>query len=136
MYTILATSTAFSPSNGSNISMVGPLLFLILSLIFVLFLAQYSRKFMERSKFGINRTSNIRLVETLHIGFQNTVHILKVGEKYILVSASKDKVSFLCDLDKGDLNFDDLPQNPIKIPFEKYMNKYFKAEPPDDKDNL
>ena len=44
------------------------------------------------------RGRNISLLETISLGPHKTVHLLKVGERKILVAGAKDRVTMLADV--------------------------------------
>lgn len=123
----LLVSDSLNKNNELNyFSMLGPLFLLIFISLVLFFIAYYLNKGLLKSKFTINKSSNIRVIESFHTGFQNSIQILKVGQKYILIAVSKEKISFLCELNKDDLDLIDLSQQSLNLPFDKYLSKYFK----------
>ncbi|MCL2463180.1 MAG: flagellar biosynthetic protein FliO [Defluviitaleaceae bacterium] len=94
--------------------------------VFVLAMAYFFTKWFASAKTGAlrGRRANIRLVESMGVGMQSYVQIVKVGKKYVLVGVTKGGVSMLAELDPADLEL--ARENPANIlPFEKILRQYF-----------
>lgn len=106
---------------SSTVEMLGQFFFLIIIFIIILILAFYSTKFIANAKIKSTKNNNMRIVESMGIGFQHTIQLLKVGNKYLVISVSKDKVEFIAEIDEKsiDINEDVRVEN-------KEFETYFK----------
>ncbi len=124
MYNVQFTLIALK-SNGSNwssdfFSAVGQFFLIIIACAVVLFLAYFCTKWMATSAYR-GKGRHIKLIEGLGLGLQNSVQIIKVDKKYYLLGVSKDKVTFLTQLDDLELNEEDTANN--TNPFEKILSQ-------------
>lgn len=69
------------------------------------------------------KSSNIKVVESASIGFNNSVCIIKTGDKYVLIGITKDKITYLTDLNADSLNFETDEFKRVSI-LDNYFNKY------------
>ena len=53
----------------------------------------------------ISTGNNIEVLESVRISPQSYAEILRIGKKYVAVAVCKEKVTFLCELDKEEINF-------------------------------
>lgn len=88
--------------------------------VFVLWLSYYSTKLIARAKIKTLSKNNMKVIETISIGF-NHIHIIKVNNQYFLISSSKDGIRFLSEIDGKDLIIDE--NNTLA--FEKHLKNYF-----------
>ena len=81
--------------------------FFTVIVIFILVLAvtlgvtRWIGKYQSRISTG----NNIEVLESVRISPQSYAEILRIGKKYVAVAVCKEKVTFLCELDKEEINF-------------------------------
>lgn len=112
---------------GNVMQLVG----IIIVFILILVGTYYATKWIGNSGFAGSRSRNIKVIETYKISQNNFIQILKIGEKYIAVGVSKDKVDFLTELEAGSLIIEeqgDKPQMNFKDVFSKISEKHRKKE--------
>ncbi len=90
----------------------------ILIFIFVLFLAWATTKFIAHAKLGSSK--NIEIKETLPVTQGQYLQIIRIGNKYHLIGLSKNNITYCTELEKEELNFDNLP---IQT-FGDYLKKF------------
>lgn len=125
------------PNNNAFVNL-GQLFFFIIAFICVLFLAIYVTKLVATSSYLKSNNKNIKILESIGVGYQNSVQLLKVGNKYILIGNTKEKVTLLLDLNEDDIALIDMEdQVPISSSFRGYLDKYLlkKYDENDSKDN-
>ena len=130
--TILAQSllTASAPGLGAQI---WSLVVLIISFAAVIALAYFSLRLMGRAKNSRGFGGNIKVIEAAGLGFQNTVQLVKAGDKYFLVGVSRTGITLIGEVDEAALNLSK-PAAP-QVPFENVLAKFFnkdKAEKEDE----
>ncbi len=104
------------------LGMAFQLIFLIIIFIVVIFLAYYSTKFIAGAKLKNMTKKNMKIIETISIGF-NHLHIIQVNNQYFLISSSKEGIRMLAEIDGKDLTLVD--NQSVSLPFEKYLKQYF-----------
>lgn len=117
-------------TNNNNTTSILQLFFFIIAFIFVLVLAVYSTRLLASSSYLKNRNKNIKVLESIGIGYHNSIQLIQIGNRYILIGNTKEKVTLLLDLKQDDIALSDLQDNEfIYSSFKKYYNKHFKKEP-------
>ena len=103
------------------LEMAFQLIFLIFVFVAIIFLAYYSTKFIAGSKIKNMSKNNMKVIETISIGF-NHIHIIQVNKQYFLISSSKEGIRMLSEINGDDLiiNQDNVPT----LPFEKHLKQY------------
>ncbi|MCL1924781.1 MAG: flagellar biosynthetic protein FliO [Defluviitaleaceae bacterium] len=109
---------ALTPALGfSNVIM------LLFSLAFVIVLAIYVTKLVAGAKLrGFGK--NLKIIESIGVGQNNSVLLLKVGEKYILIGTGKDSVNLLCNIDEHDIVLEERQQTPD---FKNMLNNFIRG---------
>ncbi len=107
------------------LEMAFQLIFLIFVFVVIIFLAYYSTKFIAGSKIKNMSKNNMKVIETISIGF-NHIHIIQVNKQYFLVSSSKEGIRMLSEINGHDLiiNQDDIPALPFEKLFKQYLNNF------------
>ena len=114
---------------------VGQFFSFFLLVVLVAVLAYYTTRLIGGSaKFGRGAKRNLELLESMGVGTQSYVHILRVGEQYILVGVTRGQVSLLTQLSADQLQ---LPEGGQGVGFDSILSRFQKKQdPPDDgKDN-
>lgn len=77
----------------------------------ILYLAYISTKLLgKRFSLGNQGSKNMKILESMPVGQDKMLFIVKVGEKTMLMGSSKDHMEYLCDLADSDLVFDSQTQ--------------------------
>lgn len=85
-------------------NLVWRLLQVILATIFVALLAYYSVKMMGLSRGRRGRENrNLSVVESIVVGAQSMVQLVRAGDKYLVVGVTKERVTLLAELDEADV---------------------------------
>lgn len=103
---------------------MGQLFLLIIIFIGVLVLAFYSTKLIGSAK-NLKKGGNIRIIESVGVGYNGAVQIIKVGESYYLLGVTKEKITFLKELDKDSIDLSKEKSFETGVPFEKHLKKLF-----------
>lgn len=81
---------------------------LIVMVILVLVLAFYSTKFIAKFQNNtLSAKSNIRFLESYHVGNNKLVAIAKIGERYFALGIGKDEIHVISELQPEDLKLSD-----------------------------
>ena len=128
----LETTTAQTTQNNwpDLFSGFGQFFFRVLLFIGILFLAYYTTKKLNKAKMG-SSGKNLCILESLSLGMNGSMQLVKVGERFVLIGVTKEKISFLTDVDANDVTIDK-PRS-VKAPFDKYFSSFFNKS--DGKDN-
>ena len=112
-------------NNWSSVAaMIGQFFFLIAVFIGILYLAYLSTKFLAKTRINAARGENIKVIESVFVGGQASIQLIKVGEQFFLISAGKDKVVFLTEV-KSDGIIEDIDREKnSSFYFEKYLKEY------------
>jgi len=94
-------------NNWPSMSDAGRFFYILLIVVFIALLAYFSTKILAMSRSGRFRSSkrNLEMVESMGVGTQSMVQIIRAGEKYWLIGVTKERVTLLSALEDGTLNF-------------------------------
>lgn len=118
---VLLSNVIQKSQTPNFLEMAFQLIFLIFVFVVIIFLAYYSTKFIAGSKIKNMSKNNMKVIETISIGF-NHIHIIQVNKQYFLISSSKEGIRMLSEINGDDLiiNQDNIPT----LPFEKHLKQY------------
>ncbi|MGB4658472.1 MAG: flagellar biosynthetic protein FliO [Mobilitalea sp.] len=99
-------ATTESPSSQDNfMQLIG----LILLLVIILVAAYFVSKFVGGIKLGQYKNSNFKVIDTYQIAPNRTMQIVKIANKYIVISIGKDTVNYITELDEPEVLLKDTP---------------------------
>lgn len=117
-----------------SLVLLGRFFYIILAVVLVMVMAYYTTRWVAGARYVRRGKSNIKLIEGISLGYQSNVHLIKAGEKFILIGATKDNITYLTEIPKESVTepVSELP----KIPFEKYLSEFIKQKKDTDKEPL
>ncbi len=130
-------NTVSSPTT-SNFSVVGQTITVVFVLIFtigVIYLFAFIANKLKISG-GVMQNNNITLLEYKNIGHNNNLVLVKAGDKYVLLSSSKERVTFISEVNGDSLNLEQTKNsigNIKSMNFKEIFESKFKHE---DKQNF
>ncbi len=95
----------YSSTFPGFLSDIFKLIFLLIVFVLILIASHYFTKWYAKSGIVKSKTSNIKILETFSMGPGKQISIVKIGEKYIAVSITKDRITYLTDIDPDELEF-------------------------------
>ncbi|MCL2617145.1 MAG: flagellar biosynthetic protein FliO [Defluviitaleaceae bacterium] len=124
MYPILA---AFGAQGMHTLEIVGQIVYFVLVFAAVVALTVVSTKWIAGTRYRRASAGNLQIVESIAVGQQAYLQLVRVGSKYIVIGVSRGNVSFVCEVEESEVT---LPE--IKMPgesvvldkFERYLNAY------------
>lgn len=112
-------------SEKNWLDMLGQFFLLIIAFVVILVLAYYSTKMVAKVRLNGFKSNNIKIIESVSAGYQNMIQIVKVGSKFYLIGVTKEKITFLTEIEGDDLDITEKSNNEQVFPFEKYLKEYF-----------
>ena len=99
--------------------------------VFVALLAYYVLKLMGGARLRQFRRGggNLQLIDSLSVGVGTVIQIVKAGEKYLVISVTKERVTLLTEVEnlefaaEGEQSFD-----PSQVPFGTVLAKFMKPK--------
>ncbi|MBQ9982311.1 MAG: flagellar biosynthetic protein FliO [Oscillospiraceae bacterium] len=90
-------------------SIVGKIFTVIATLIIfvvILYLAYITTKMLgKRYSLGNTGNKNLKIIDSMHIGQDKMLMIVKSGNKTVLIGVTKDHMEYICDVDESKLVF-------------------------------
>jgi len=68
---------------------------------------------------------NLKVMEGVGVGQNGSVLLVKAGRKFILIGVTKDRVTYLTELDEADIELKE-PQAPGR--FDSYLTNFMKGK--------
>lgn len=99
------------------------LLMLLFAFILILAASYYVTKWYARSGFIKKQTSNMEIMDTLSMGPNRQICILRVGRSYIAVSVCKEQINFLMEIPEEELQFEKAMPASAEMPFKDILRE-------------
>ena len=110
---------------------VGQFFYIILMVVVVAFLAYYTTRLIGSAKYGRMGRRNLEIIESMGVGPQSFVHLLRVGQQYVLVGVSRGQVNLLSQVEEGKLKLPDEQYNSERGSFEAFLSRFQKKGEPE-----
>ncbi len=116
MMSILLTST-------STLESFGQLIKVLLIFVFVLAMTYYVTRWIGGYQKAHSCGKNLKLVETMNLGSNKMISIVRAGSKYLVVAVGKEEMSLLAELSADEVQ--DLTDNETvtQESFQEIFNK-------------
>ena len=102
--------------------------------IFVSLLAYYVIRLMGGARvrqFGRTR-GNLQLIDSISVGVGTAIQIVKAGEKFLVISVSKERVTLLTEIEDLELAEEsEQGFDPSQVPFGTILARFMKPKDPD-----
>lgn len=115
---------------GIKIYQVFQVLLFVMVFGSILFVAYIATKFIGGKTSRSMKGKYIKTVETINIGIDKTIHLIKVGDQFVLISSTGKNIQFLTNAKiEGYTEFEEADNVSNKIHefknfFDKYSNMY------------
>lgn len=99
----------------------------------ILFLSYVTTRYLTGKTNKAMKGKHLNIIETLSLGTDKRIHLVKAGERYVLIASSSKSIEFLTTIDINDkeqlgeaaLNSNNTSNAfDFKALFEKYLNSY------------
>ena len=111
---------------STTIPPVGQFFYTLLLVIVVAAMAYYTTRLLGSARFMRGGRRNLEILESLAVGPQSFVHVLRVGEQYVLVGVTRGQVTMLTQLEADQLK---LPEGgTASIGFESLLSRFQKKD--------
>lgn len=89
---------------ASSLQSVLELVGVLVIFAFVLFLTWLTTRWLGNYQKGHSNSKNLSVVETIRMGNNKTISIIKAGKRYFVVSAGKDEIRTIGELSEDELS--------------------------------
>lgn len=72
--------------------------------------------------------TNIKIIEATMVGPQKNLQLVKVGQEYLLIGVTKDRITFIKEIDKDSIKVDTATKMEQGIPFSKHLEDLIKKK--------
>ena len=112
---------------------VGQFFSIFILIIAVCALAYYTTRLLGAARYGRFGKRNIEIIESMGVGPQSFVHIMRIGEKYVMIGVTRNQINMITELDEGQISLAESHQ--ITGGFESLMGRFIKKEEQQEDDN-
>ena len=95
---------------------------LVFILIIILFAAYYTSRLVGKFSLGQLKNSNFQVIDTYRISPNKFLQIVKVSNKFIVLSVSKDNIQFITELEESEVFIRDI-NNKENLSFKQIFDK-------------
>ncbi|MDD3240801.1 MAG: flagellar biosynthetic protein FliO [Lachnospira sp.] len=107
------------------------LLTLLIIFIFVLALTYFATRFVGNYQKNKLSGSNIKILETMRISNTKYIQIVQIGSKCFAIAICKDEVTYLCELNRDELIYQETSTLRNSESFKSILDKFKKDKPED-----
>ena len=92
--------------DGSIVGRIFTVIATLIIFVVILYLAYKTTKMLgKRYSLGNMGNKNLRIIDSMHVGQDKMLMIVKAGDKTVLVGVSKERIEYICDVDESNLVF-------------------------------
>jgi len=95
----------------------------ILATVFVALLAYFVVRMLALARGRMGRGGNLAVIESIAVGNQSMVQLIKAGDKYLVIGVTREKVTILTELEDSQVNVPDTVEVAI-TPFDSVLKRY------------
>lgn len=129
VYTSLLIQEIQSEQGNSWSSVLGQFFSLMVAFAVILFLFYWVSRIFISMRYKTTRNSNLKIIESVPVGYQSSLQLISVGDKVVLIGVTKDRINFICEVnaDSIDSNINNLK---LEIPdaFKKHLDNFLKKK--------
>ncbi len=107
-----------SPKSLENFAQ---LLGYILIFIIVVVLCFYTTKFVAGQRLTKKTIGNFEVIETFPLAQNKYLQLVRTGKKYIVISVSKDSISYITELQEEEINKPEVSPEGAKVSFKEIL---------------
>jgi flagellar biogenesis protein FliO len=102
------------------------IILLLVGFCALLFLTYVTTRYIGQRQMKSMRGKNISILETVMLGSDKRLHLVKAGNSYILIASTSKSVEFLAnvDLDTAEEEETTGPENDARFDFRTILDKY------------
>jgi flagellar biosynthetic protein FliO len=101
--------------------MMGQLAWVLVALVLVSLLAYFLLRFVGGARYA-GKGRNLKALEGLSVGHNNTLQLISAGNKYILIGVSRTGITTIAEIDADSIIEH---ESGNIVPFEKHLAKIF-----------
>ena len=124
----------FAQTNNIPFIGFGQMFLFLGSLIIVIIAAIYVTRFIATQRFRL-QGKNIRIIESIGMGQNTSLSIIRVGNKNILIGVTKENINHIQTLDEEDIDLSHLQNDGQNVSFSRYLEKFIAKKENVDKDD-
>ncbi|MCL2398218.1 MAG: flagellar biosynthetic protein FliO [Defluviitaleaceae bacterium] len=118
------TVYSLSKDWSTSLQSVGQFFYMLLLVVVVSVLAYYTTRLVASAKLGRGGQRNLEILESMGVGSQSYIHVIRVGKQYVLIGSTRGQVNILTQLDANQLQLSEAGQrSAFDIIFAKFQRK-------------
>lgn len=99
-------------------------LFFIIAFGSILFLLVITTKYIGNKAKQAMKGQYINIVETVPLGLDKRIHLIKVGDQYVLIASSGKTIEFLTTVKIDEMDIEDAGKPGTAFDFKEVLEKY------------
>ncbi len=93
----------------------------------IIFLTYITTKFIGSRANKVTKGKYISMVDTITVGLNKQIHLVKVGDQFVLISSSGKNIEFLAHVAMDDVEVEQKSVNSGAFDFKNMLEKYFQT---------
>lgn len=92
--------------------------------VLVLFGAYFTTRFLAKHQSNRMKNCHLKIIEAIQVGPGKTVQLMKIGDEFIAIGVTKDKITYLKSIDQEHLDLKSIEEGSQIQPFNHYLEKF------------
>ena len=135
MYSVIAL---IAPQEAPLLGVVGQVVWFVLAFAFVIALAVLFTRWIAGAKYRRGSTGNLHVVESIAVGQQVYLQLVRTGGKYIVIGVTRGSVTFVCEVSEEEIKLPDhraMGDSVVVERFEQYLKSFMSRKNGSEEDN-
>lgn len=90
----------------------------------LLFLAYAATRYIGKKTGNAMKGKYITVIESISLGMDKNIHLLKVGEQFVLIASTGRNIEFLTNVSIDDYQVDPVSDSNSTFDFKQFFDKY------------
>lgn len=117
---------------GFSFAGIWSTIYIIFIAAIILFLAYIVTRFIGSKYMNTLKGKNITVIETVSLGIDKVIYLVKIGNQYFMISSSGKNINFLCEINSSNvINGSVEIGNPASFggnSFTKYLERFMNKQ--------
>ena len=127
-----------APQEAPLLGVIGQVVWFVLAFAFVIALAVLFTRWIAGARYKRGSTGNLHVVESIAVGQQVYLQLVRAGGKYIVVGVTRGSVTFICEMSEEEIKLPDyrtMGDGVVVERFEQYLKSFMPGKSGSEEDS-
>lgn len=120
IYLLASTDQASNYSGNSFVQLI----YIFFIFVIIIIGAYYTSRVLGKYQGNKIKNGNLKIIEAVSVGPQKSLQLVKIGDEFILIGVTKDRITFMKEVSGEHIDVTLLESNVSNtVPFSQYLDK-------------